>query len=82
MASQAAHFLIQADLLPELISPAWDTSALLPDDTLTGKLLHGLIGYDSRPDGMQLVFYCITLALIFTGMKWTAHARRPASGKT
>lgn len=30
MASQAARFLIQADLLPSLASPLWDTSAALP----------------------------------------------------
>jgi len=30
MASQSANFLIQADLLPSLAAPLWDTSAVLP----------------------------------------------------
>ncbi|MDP2760993.1 MAG: FTR1 family protein [Sideroxyarcus sp.] len=75
MASQAAHFLIQADLLPSLAAPLWDTSAVLPENGLPGMLLHSLIGYDSRPAGMQIVFYLTALAAIFIGMKWVA--RRP-----
>ena len=74
MASQAAHFLIQADLLPSLAAPLWDTSALLPENGLPGMLLHTLIGYDARPAGIQIVFYLTALAAILTGMKW---ARRP-----
>jgi high-affinity iron transporter len=83
MASQAARFLIQADLLPSLVTPLWDTSAILPDDSMAGLLLHSLVGYDSRPDGMQLVFYLVALLAIGAGMKWvsrthqTARARRP-----
>jgi high-affinity iron transporter len=75
MASQAAHFLIQADLLPSLAAPLWDTSAALPESGLPGMLLHSLIGYDSRPAGMQIVFYVTALAAIYIGMKWAA--RRP-----
>ncbi|OFZ66800.1 MAG: iron permease [Betaproteobacteria bacterium RBG_16_56_24] len=74
MASQAAHFLIQADLLPSLAAPLWDTSALLPENGLPGMLLHSLIGYDARPAGMQVVFYLIVLAAIAAGTKW---AKRP-----
>ena len=78
MASQAAHFLIQADLLPGLAAPLWDTSAVLPESGLPGMLLHSLIGYDSRPAGMQIVFYLVVLVAIFTGMKWVAARPRPA----
>lgn len=70
MASQAAHYLIQADLIPALISPLWDTSAVLPEKSILGMLLHSLIGYDASPAGMQLVFYVTTLVAIATGMKW------------
>lgn len=74
MASQAAHFLIQADLLPSLASPLWDTSATLPESSLPGMLLHTLIGYDSHPAGMQLVFYLAVMTVISIGMRL---ARRP-----
>ena len=71
MSSQAAHFLIQADLLPGLATPLWDTSAMLPMNSIPGMLLHSLIGYDPRPAGMQLIFYVFTLITIALGMKWT-----------
>jgi high-affinity iron transporter len=76
MASQSARFLIQADLLPSLAAPLWDTSRALPENGVTGMLLHGLIGYDSRPAGMQFVFYIITLVAIGSGMKWAKHAHK------
>lgn len=81
MASQAAHFLIQADLLPSLAAPLWDTSAMLPENGLPGMLLHSLIGYDSRPAGMQIVFYLTALIAIFIGMKWVGRPRMGAANK-
>jgi len=81
MASQAARFLIQADLLPSLATPLWDTSAWLPESSVAGTLLHSLIGYEAQPAGMQIVFYVLVLAIIATGMKWAAKAsRRTATG--
>ena len=79
MASQAARYLIQADLIPALISPLWDTSAVLPEKSIPGMLLHSLIGYDARPAGMQLVFYVATLVCIATGMKLTNY--QPSKNK-
>jgi high-affinity iron transporter len=82
MASQAARFLIQADLLPSLATPLWDTSAWLPQTSVAGTLLHGLIGYEAQPAGMQIVFYVLVLVLIAAGMKWigSGTAARPRSG--
>lgn len=72
MASQAARFLIQADLLPSLGAPLWDTSNVLSQTTALGTLLHGLIGYDAQPAGMQIVFYLVVLVAIAAGMRWVA----------
>jgi high-affinity iron transporter len=69
LASQAAGFLIQADLIPGLVTPIWDTSNALPENSLGGALLHSLIGYQARPAGMQIGFYFATLAAIAIGMK-------------
>lgn len=70
MASQAARFLIQADLLPSLAQPLWDTSSLVSNSSLAGKALQGLIGYDARPSGMQIAFFVAVLAVIWAGMTW------------
>jgi len=64
MASQAAHFLVQADILPALGGGLWDSSAILSERSILGQTLHTLVGYDARPDGIQLVVYGLTLAVI------------------
>lgn len=79
MASQAARFLIQADLLPSLAAPLWDTSSVLPENGVAGMLLHSLVGYDSRPAGMQLVFYIAALVAIMAGMKWVGRSHKTNS---
>jgi len=53
MAAQTARFLIQADVVPSLGSPVWDTSWLVDNGSVAGKVLQGLMGYDARPAGMQ-----------------------------
>jgi high-affinity iron transporter len=64
LAAQGAAFLMQADLLPSLGDNLWDTSFLLSDDSLVGRILHTLIGYTAQPAGIQLVFYVATLLVI------------------
>jgi high-affinity iron transporter len=71
MASQAAAFLVQADILPALSPALWDTSALLTEDSVPGKIMHALIGYVARPSGMQFVFWAGTLAVIGLLMRLT-----------
>src|SRR5438552_2408035 len=65
MASQAAGYLVEADLLPPLGDAVWDTSTVLTEDSVLGKALHTLIGYVSRPDGIQILFYLATLCVIW-----------------
>ena len=69
LASSAAGFLVQADVLPALANPLWDSSWLLSDHSLLGQTLHILIGYSAQPCGMQLVFYITTVALLAIGMR-------------
>ena len=70
MAAQAARFLIQANVLPSLASPVWDTSGLVSNSSMFGKMLQGLVGYDARPAGMQVAFFVIVLVTILAGMRW------------
>lgn len=64
LAGQMARFLIQADWLPSLVSPLWDTSTILSADSLPGRILHALVGYEPSPSAMQMVFYVATLGVI------------------
>ncbi|BBU31175.1 transport-related membrane protein [Burkholderia sp. THE68] len=64
MASQGIGFLISADLVPTWGDAAWDTSGLLDETSLLGKMLHALIGYTARPAGTQIVAYVVTAVTI------------------
>lgn len=70
MGAQATRMLIQADLLPSLAMPLWDLSQVLPQDTAVGTVLHGLIGYEAQPAGMQVLVYGLLLLVIGGGMRW------------
>jgi high-affinity iron transporter len=77
MAGQFARVLIQADMLPPLASPLWDTSKLMPDDSILGVLLHALFGYQAQPSATQVLFYCAAFVLILVAMR-RAQAHRAA----
>jgi len=79
MASQGAAFLVQADMLPALGERMWDTSALISDEGVPGRVLHTLIGYTARPYGIQLLFYLVTLGVIMALMKIVNGTRRGPS---
>ena len=64
LAAQAAAFLQQAGYVEPLTSNVWDTSWLLSDGSVVGRLAHTLIGYTDRPSGAQLVVYSLTIAII------------------
>ena len=80
LASQGAACLVDADWLPPLGRAIWNTSDLLSEDSLAGQVLHTLVGYVSRPDGVQIVFYFATLAIIASLMRMFGDKpSRPAS---
>jgi len=79
MAAQAVLFLQQAGYLQVLMSTVWDTSWLLPQDSIVGRLLHTLVGYSDAPNGLQIVAYCATIIAITLLMRWE-NARHPRGG--
>src|SRR5258708_12177639 len=70
LASTAAGFLVQSDLLPTWGSQIWNTSRLLSDDSLLGRTLGILVGYKAAPAGVQIAFYLVTAALLVAGLCW------------
>jgi high-affinity iron transporter len=65
-----ARFLIQADWLPSLASPLWDTSWLLKTDSALGATLRVLVGYEAQPTGTQVLFYLATAVTIVVATRW------------
>jgi len=78
MAAQAVLFLQQGGYLEYLTSTVWDTSWLLKQDSLVGRLLHTLVGYNDAPDGAQLLAYAGTIIVILTLMRWERQHRMGA----
>jgi high-affinity iron transporter len=78
LAAQSVLFFEQAGLVTALSQTAWDTSAILSDTSLLGRVLHTLIGYSDQPSVMQVVVYGLTLGMIFTLSKAFAPPARVA----
>ena len=74
LASSAAGKLVQADVLPTLVDPLWDSSWLLTDESVVGNMLHVLVGYTAQPSGIQMVFYASTVVLLLIGMRLSRSA--------
>ena len=79
LAAQAVLFLQQAGILTILSQTAWDTSAILSDTSLFGRVLHTLIGYSDQPSVLQVVVYAATLAVIVALTKTVGSRRVPAA---
>ena len=60
-AAQGMAFLLQADLVPTLGDELWDSSWLIADGSTTAAVLQTLIGYTSRPSGIELLAYLTIL---------------------
>jgi high-affinity iron transporter len=69
LAAQAVFFLQQANYLQGWDTPVWDTSWLLGDDGVAGRLLHTLIGYTATPDVAQLFAYALVIAMMLALMR-------------
>lgn len=62
-------FWVNAEFLPALGNPVWDSSAILSQSTIVGKFLHIFLGYIDQPAGMQVVAYFLNLAILVFGLK-------------
>ena len=76
LAAQAVAFLQQAGYVEVLTSTVWDTSWLLSDDSVLGRLLHTLIGYTDRPNGAQVLVYLLTVSFIWALMRLQRPSRQ------
>lgn len=82
MAAQLAQVLIQADVLPPIVQPLWDTTAIVAPDSPLGTLLHALIGYEAQPSATQVVFAAVVLVSVLLASRRARRAGRPHAGAT
>ncbi|HEY7230088.1 MAG TPA: FTR1 family protein [Pseudolabrys sp.] len=69
MAAQSVQFLNNAGLVVSLDETVWDSSWLLSEGSLLGRLLHILVGYTERPTAMQLLVYVAILIAMYILMR-------------
>jgi high-affinity iron transporter len=75
MAAQAVQYLYNAGWIEVLGNRLWDSSGLLPQDSLIGRLLHALIGYTDQPTALQVIAYVATLLAMAMLMRIAAPPR-------
>jgi high-affinity iron transporter len=84
MAAQAVQFLNNGGVMVVLDRTVWDTSWMLSEDTILGRMLHTLIGYTERPTELQLIVYLGTLLAMYVLMRIARRqprARVPAAAE-
>ena len=65
MGGEIGLILSKIGLLPTGSNPIWDTSNLIETDSIVGKILHSVIGYDANPSAAQLGAYLFVLMVFF-----------------
>jgi high-affinity iron transporter len=80
LAVQAMAFLQQAGAVNVFDKPLWNTSGVVSDGSMVGRLLKTLIGYTDQPDGLQLIAWVVVIAAMF-GLTKLVGRRRTAPPK-
>src|SRR5215467_10283753 len=82
MAAQSVQFLNNAGVVVALDHTMWDTSWLLSEGSIFGRMLHALIGYTERPTEMQLAVYISILIAMFLLMRVARYSPRERLART
>jgi high-affinity iron transporter len=61
LSAEAAKILVSVGAIDVLNIPLWDTSDIISDGSIIGKILKVVVGYHSRPCGIEIVFYAVTI---------------------
>jgi high-affinity iron transporter len=69
LAAQAVGLLQSAGHLSLWSEPVWDTSHILQQSRLPGRILHTLVGYLQQPTGLQIAAYALTIVAIVVAMR-------------
>jgi high-affinity iron transporter len=64
LAAQAAGLLQQGGVVDALGTTLWDSSRLLSQSSIAGRVLRTLVGYTDRPSALQVLVYASTLGAI------------------
>jgi len=77
MAAQAVQYLDAAGLVTVFGGSMWDTSEWLSQNSILGRILHALMGYNERPSELQVIVYVATLVTMAVLMRVAAPPQPP-----
>lgn len=77
LSMQIAKQLLQIGIL-DSAAPLWDSSNLINEHSWLGELLYALIGYDSSPSTIQVIFYWLAVAPLVLAVAWHGYRRSRA----
>lgn len=69
LAAEAAGIMTSSGIIQVYTHSLWDSSWIADNNSILGKILRITIGYDSKPNGMQIIFYLGSIALTLSMMK-------------
>lgn len=69
LSMQVAKQLLQIGLL-DSVEPLWDTSNVINEHSWLGELLYALVGYDSNPGAIQVIFYLVATTPLLLSLLW------------
>lgn len=78
LAAEATGIMTSSGIIEVLSDQLWDSSWLVENNSITGKVLNITVGYDSRPNGMQIIVYFATIILTFGMMKFRSRVSKDA----
>lgn len=70
--------LISLDVVPAIVDPIWDTSALLSDSTGLGKILADFAGYRAMPALISVLVWVAYWILVWALLRWAGAKPAPA----
>jgi high-affinity iron transporter len=65
-----------AGLITAMGRTMWDTSAWLSQNSIAGRILHVLMGYNEQPSELQVIIYAAVLVAMFLLMRMASPPRR------
>lgn len=77
LAAQAARFLEAGGWLVTGTAPLWDTSSILSEEGIAGRVAHTLLGYTARPSANELAAYLGVVAFMWVATRLAARSAPP-----
>ena len=65
MAAQSVSYLEQAGVSTIFTQTIWNTSWILSEKSIPGRIVHTLLGYVDQPSLMQLIAYLVVIAVVY-----------------